>query len=445
MQSMNVQPHVLPMGEQFFNQNQPNDQPGMGMGMPQMFSPQMNQARMLGQQPGMMPNMQSVTNNQDMSNAYLLKQKLDPMMVQQAQLQNQQQAQQMQPQQGLQNQPQGQQQQHFNVATPLGNNMPPGLNVFQQPNVNITRPQMAKSMQTGPGANINMGPMPPIMLPPPNHLFVRDVWKNNLHSEFSLIRRLVGQYNYVSVSFEFTGTLARPIGNFRSKEDYHYQTMRANVDFLKPIQIGLSLSDANGNKPDNGISTWQFNCEFDTSTEMLSAESIDLLRKSGINFDNHKLNGIDVFEFAQLMTDSGLLLDENVTWITYHTAYDLGFLVKILMNDTMPNNRQEFEWWIHKFIPNLYDLNLLHKLIRDFKQPQAQTHQFNLTTLADEVGLPRFPIFTTTGGQSLLMLLTFCQLCKISMNKLPNGTDFANYKNVIYGIDEETTKTEGHL
>lgn len=60
---------------------------------------------------------------------------------------------------------------------------------------------------------------------------------------------------------KFPGTVARPIGNFTSSQDYQYQTMRCNVDLLKVIQIAITLSDANGNHPPE-ICTWQFNFNF---------------------------------------------------------------------------------------------------------------------------------------------------------------------------------------
>lgn len=60
---------------------------------------------------------------------------------------------------------------------------------------------------------------------------------------------------------EFPGVVARPIGSFKTSSDYHYQTMRCNVDLLKIIQIGLTLSDEDGNYPQE-VSTWQFNFHF---------------------------------------------------------------------------------------------------------------------------------------------------------------------------------------
>lgn len=60
---------------------------------------------------------------------------------------------------------------------------------------------------------------------------------------------------------EFPGVVARPIGSFKTSSDYHYQTMRCNVDLLKIIQIGITLADAQGNYPPD-VSTWQFNFKF---------------------------------------------------------------------------------------------------------------------------------------------------------------------------------------
>jgi len=51
------------------------------------------------------------------------------------------------------------------------------------------------------------------------------------------------------------------LGNFRTSADYHYQTLRCNVDLLKMIQLGVTFADENGNVPKDAC-TWQFNFKF---------------------------------------------------------------------------------------------------------------------------------------------------------------------------------------
>lgn len=433
---MNMRPHMFPMGDQFFTpQQQGEQQANVRMNAPQVFSPQMKQTtRLYPQQPGMvqsLPIMGNAQMNPDVSNSFRLKQKLDPSSLGHSQASVQQQQ-----QQG--HGPQGPQHAAFKIPNPTGltPNGPPGIGAINQAVAGLNRPannSIPKHMTNAGG--------PPVLLTPPNHLFIREVWSNNLHAEFAAIRKMVTQYNYISISTEFVGTIARPIGNFRSKTDYHYQTMRSNVDFLNPIQIGLSLSDASGNKPESGPSTWQFNFRFDETKEMMSLESFELLQKSGINFQSHKANGVGPFEFAQLMIDSGLLLESSVTWLTYHAAYDFGFLINILMNNDMPNNREDFEWWVHKYMPSFYDLNLICKVMQDTKQQQQQStqqqKQYTLSSLAEELGIPRYSLFVTTGGESLLTGICFFQLNKFLAGKMPNGSSFSSYRNLIYGINGE--------
>lgn len=107
---------------------------------------------------------------------------------------------------------------------------------------------------------------------------IREVWAPNLEQEMNNIRDLIDKYPYVAMvnppfrpsirctlitdqDTEFPGVVARPIGSFKTSSDYHYQTMRCNVDLLKIIQVGLTLADEDGNYPQD-VSTWQFNFHF---------------------------------------------------------------------------------------------------------------------------------------------------------------------------------------
>ena len=60
---------------------------------------------------------------------------------------------------------------------------------------------------------------------------------------------------------EFPGVVARPLGPFKSQTDFHYQTLRVNVDLLRIIQLGLTFSDKEGRLP-TGPASWQFHFQF---------------------------------------------------------------------------------------------------------------------------------------------------------------------------------------
>ena len=52
--------------------------------------------------------------------------------------------------------------------------------------------------------------------------------------------------------------------------------------------------------------------------DMYAQDSIDLLAKSGIDFKRHEERGIDVNDFGELLISSGLVLLDDVKWITFH-------------------------------------------------------------------------------------------------------------------------------
>ncbi|KAG2327716.1 hypothetical protein Bca52824_010444 [Brassica carinata] len=127
------------------------------------------------------------------------------------------------------------------------------------------------------------------MLPNDNSIQIPEVWNDNLESEMALIRGIVDYFPFVAMDTAFPGTVFAPVGAFQTATEYHYETLRTNVNLLKMIQLGLTFSDKNGNLPtcgpDNRYCIWQFNFrEFDLSFDNFSHDSIDLLRRSGIDF-----------------------------------------------------------------------------------------------------------------------------------------------------------------
>ncbi|KAL8171613.1 hypothetical protein V2J09_023417 [Rumex salicifolius] len=205
------------------------------------------------------------------------------------------------------------------------------------------------------------------MSTPPNSdtIEIREVWQENLEDEFSMIRNIVDEYPYVAMDTEFPGIVIRPVGNFSSNYDFNYLTLKSNVDMLKLIQLGLTFSDEQGNLPTCGTGKhciWQFNFrEFNLDTDVFANDSIELLTESGIDFSKNNEQGIDVRRFGELLMSSGVVLNDNVQWVTFHSGYDFGYLLKLLTCQNLPDTQIEFFKLIKAYFPTVYDIKHLMK------------------------------------------------------------------------------------
>lgn len=167
--------------------------------------------------------------------------------------------------------------------------------------------------------------------PSPSSINIREVWSHNLESEFSLIRDLIDDFPFVAMDTEFPGVTIRvlfptPV----TLSHLNYQTLRANVDLLHMIQLGLAFSDENGTLPviEGRPSVWQFNFrEFDLEKDIFDPESIKLLNDHGIDLYKHHTYGVDAGQFAELFMSSGVVLNDSVVWITFHGGY--GFCIDL--------------------------------------------------------------------------------------------------------------------
>ncbi|KAJ7955615.1 Ribonuclease CAF1 [Quillaja saponaria] len=266
------------------------------------------------------------------------------------------------------------------------------------------------------------------ILPESDSVHIRDVWNDNLIDEFALICEIVDKYPYIAMDTEFPGFVLRPIGNFKSSFEYNYQTLKANVDLLKLIQLGLTFADEKGNLPTCGTEkycVWQFNfCEFNPNEDVYANDSIELLSQSGIDFKKNNENGVNALRFSELLMSSGIVLNDDVHWVTFHSGYDFGYLLKVLTRKNLPDTQAEFFNLIKIYFPNLYDIKHLMKFCNSLHG--------GLNKLAELLDVERIGICHQAGSDSLLTCCTFMKLKENFFSGSPE-----KYVGVLYGLGVE--------
>jgi len=267
------------------------------------------------------------------------------------------------------------------------------------------------------------------LLPPKSDsIQIREVWEENLDEEFALIRGVVDDYPYIAMDTEFPGIVLRPVGNFKNSNDYHYQTLKDNVDMLKLIQLGLTFSDEEGNLPTCGTDKyfiWQFNFrEFNVNEDVFANDSIELLRQSDIDFKKNSEKGVDANRFGELLMSSGIVLNDSVHWVTFHSGYDFGYLLKLLSCRNLPETQTRFFALINIYFPVVYDIKHLMKFCNSLHG--------GLNKLAELLGVERFGVCHQAGSDSLL---TSCTFRKLKENFFSGSLE--KYAGVLYGLGVE--------
>ena len=244
---------------------------------------------------------------------------------------------------------------------------------------------------------------------------ITEVHKQNFIKEMKQINQVIAEgYTLIALDTEFPGLIYFPkfenkFENFFSEcihqnseliRKYNYNTIKLNVDYLKLIQIGISLY----NPKTEQKKTWQFNLDFNLQTENYSNESIELLEKSGIYFKNLKANGIQLSLLAEYFIISGLFLNSEITWITFHGNYDFAYILKLLINEHLPEKEEDFMNLLKIYFPKFYDLKYLLQ--------NSNFLEGGLNKLSKTLHIQRQGYQHQAGSDSLLTIEIFLKLKK---------------------------------
>ncbi|KAK1434305.1 hypothetical protein QVD17_00042 [Tagetes erecta] len=147
-------------------------------------------------------------------------------------------------------------------------------------------------------------------------------------------------------------------------------------------------------------------------------------RESGIDFKKNNEKGIDARRFGELLMSSGIVLNDNVYWVTFHSGYDFRYLLKVLTCKNLPDTQTGFFNLINMFFPTIYDIKHLMKFCNSLHG--------GLNKLAQLLEVERIGICHQAGSDSLL---TSCTFRKLIENFFSGSLD--KYAGVLYGLGVE--------
>ncbi|KAH7952838.1 hypothetical protein HPB49_001755 [Dermacentor silvarum] len=149
-------------------------------------------------------------------------------------------------------------------------------------------------------------------------------------------------------------------------------------------------------------STWQLNFKVSLSEDTYVQDSLDLLMHSGIQFGKHNNEGIDPYEFAQLIKTSGMVLSNEITWLAFHSCYDFAYMLKLLTADNLPACQVDFFELLQISFPAIHDLTCLMKDCRNLRG--------GLQGLAEELQVERVWPQHQASNDSLLKGMAFFRM-----------------------------------
>ena len=254
-----------------------------------------------------------------------------------------------------------------------------------------------------------------------NNSGIIEVYQDNFNQELKHLSSLLNEYNYIGMDTEFPGIVySLP----SLTDDFYYKTTKLNVDYLKLIQLGITLSNDKGEYP-KPYHTWQFNFQFDITKDKSSQSSMNLLITSGINFNKLKTNGINHKVFFKKFKKSGLVLNPRIHWISFHGSYDFAYLLSNLCGGSLPETEKKFTDDMRLFFPNHYDIRILVK--------EKENLQGSLNKLANYLDVVREGKIHQAGSDSMVTIDVFWKLINegfISEEKLIES------KNILFGISD---------
>ncbi len=156
-----------------------------------------------------------------------------------------------------------------------------------------------------------------------------------------------------------------------------------------------------------------------------------MLCNSGIDFEQLKKRGIEHKVFAEYFTISGLVLNPDIHWISFHGSYDFAYMLRLLLNKDLPDNENDFTNELIDYFPNHYDIRILVQGKENLKG--------GLNRLAQYLEVLRVGKTHQAGSDSEVTASVFFKLLQ---NNLIDNENLEMGKNILFGIGDGADDVE---
>lgn len=226
--------------------------------------------------------------------------------------------------------------------------------MFPQPTPPRFTTMFPVQVQPPPFANHAI-PLPPVQ--PQLPVLVRPVWAWNFADEWAYLENFAAGARYVAFDVHYPGVVHAAGQDHKSMTvEERYALMKANVDELKPLQVGVAVCDHQGQQL-----AWEFNLrDFCRQADPHEEKALEYLARRGLYVDTLRNHGVDAYILGALLLGSGLVGAGHgrPSWITYDGAYHIAYLLKVITNGAqLPHNVAGFVAAMHCYLgQKVYDV-----------------------------------------------------------------------------------------
>jgi hypothetical protein len=139
-----------------------------------------------------------------------------------------------------------------------------------------------------------------------------------------------------------------------------------------------------------------------------------------------KKEGIPHHIFAEYIMISGLVLNEDIHWVSFHGSSDFAYLLKLLLNSNLPDTEEEFTQKLEIYFPNHYDLKVI-------VQQLNEKLNGGLNRIAQNLRIQRIGEVHQAGSDAYVTIGIFNKINK-SRNEFIEKDIIDASRNVLFGI-----------